>query len=77
MAYKTSRYWGQFLKIIADVTIEIPGDVNGDGEVNIADINAVIDIILNGELQLSGDVNGDGEVNIVDVNKVIAAILSD
>jgi hypothetical protein len=23
------------------------GDVNGDGEVNIADVNAVIDIILN------------------------------
>jgi hypothetical protein len=23
------------------------GDVNGDGEVNIADVNAIIDIILN------------------------------
>ena len=27
---------------------EAAGDVNGDGEVNIADVNAIIDIILLG-----------------------------
>ena len=54
----------------------IPGDVNGDGEVNIADINAVIGIILgdNGDLT-KADVNGDGIVNIADINKVIDMIL--
>ncbi|MBO4804168.1 MAG: dockerin type I repeat-containing protein [Muribaculaceae bacterium] len=52
-----------------------PGDVNGDGEVNIADVNALIDMILSGQTSASGDVNSDGEVNIADVNAVIAIIL--
>lgn len=54
------------------------GDVNGDGEVNIADINALIDIILSGGLTDNprADVNGDGEVNIADVNALIDIILN-
>jgi beta-fructofuranosidase len=57
-------------------TATIRGDVNGDGEVNIADINAIIDVILSGGANQSADVNGDGEVNIADVNAVIDIILS-
>ncbi len=53
-----------------------PGDVNGDGEVNIADVNAVMDLILSGKTSASGDVNGDSEVNIADVNAVIDLILN-
>ncbi len=55
---------------------EILGDVNGDGEVNIADVNAIIVVILGGEPNEKGnvDVNGDGEVNIADVNLVIDII---
>ena len=54
----------------------LTGDVNGDNEINIADVNAVIDMILSGNATASGDVNGDGEVNIADVNAVIDLILS-
>jgi hypothetical protein len=51
--------------------------VNGDGEVNIADINAIIDIILSGAAGNSAaDVNDDGEVNIADINAIIDMILS-
>ena len=55
----------------------IPGDVNNDKEVNIADINALIDIILGGADNTEGraDVNKDGEVNIADINAVIDIIL--
>ena len=53
-----------------------PGDVNGDGEINIADVNAVIDMILSGGGDMSGDVNGDKEVNIADVNALIDMILN-
>ena len=55
----------------------LQGDVNGDGEVNIADINAVINIILvgNGD-HTKADVNGDHKVNIADVNTIINIILS-
>ena len=55
----------------------IYGDVNGDLEVNIADVNAVIDIILTDSGNLTaGEVNGDHEVNIADVNTIISIILS-
>ena len=54
----------------------VPGDVNGDHEVNIADVNAVIDMILSGKTSSEGDVNRDGEVNIADVNAVIDMILN-
>jgi nitrogen regulatory protein PII len=49
--------------------------VNGDGEVNIADVNAVIRMILTDETSAAGDVNGDGEINISDVNAIIRIIL--
>ena len=54
----------------------LTGDVNGDGEVNIADVNAIIDMILTGNTLPKGDVNGDTEVNIADVNAVIGIILA-
>lgn len=52
------------------------GDVNGDGEVTVADINVVIDVIL-GRAPSSSvvDVNGDGEVTIADINAVIDVIV--
>ena len=51
------------------------GDVNSDGEVNISDVNALIDMILSEDSDAAGDVNGDGEINISDVNAVIDIIL--
>ena len=59
----------------AEMPVARPGDVNVDGEVNISDVNAVIDIILSSSFVASGDVNGDGEVNISDINAVIDVIL--
>ncbi len=56
------------------------GDVNCDGEINIADVNSVIDFILNADgstdIETSlADVNSDGEINIADVNMLISTIL--
>jgi len=51
------------------------GDVNGDGTVNIADVNIVIDTILAGSYTIATDVNQDGTVNISDINTLIAIIL--
>ena len=53
----------------------IPGDVNGDGSVNISDINEVIDLILGGRYAEGADVNADGSVNISDINTLISIIL--
>lgn len=57
-------------------TASVKGDVNGDGEVNIADINNVIYLILSGTTDTRADVNADGEVNIADINAIIHIILT-
>ena len=62
-----------------DFTSDIsPGDVNYDGEVTIADVNMLIDLILGSDVGDASwaDVNGDSEVNIADVNAVIATIVN-
>ena len=53
-----------------------PPDVNGDGEVNISDVNVLIDMILSGVFSPIADINGDREVNISDVNVLIDIILN-
>jgi len=71
---------------IDDVTLyafvkkDLRGDVNGDGEVNIADANIVIDLILGGTADggtmKRADVTGDGEIGIADINAIIDIILA-
>jgi hypothetical protein len=74
-AYQDHYIWREFTHIV-EMEDALRGDVNGDGEINVADVNAVIDIILNGSGDLTaGDVNGDQEVNIADVNVIIDIIL--
>ena len=53
----------------------LKGDANGDGEVNIADVNAVIRVILGYSSSNHCDVNKDGEINIADVGVIIRIIL--
>ena len=55
----------------------IPGDVNGDGRVNVSDVSALINMILGITPmdQTAGDVNGDGRVNVSDVSALINIIL--
>lgn len=57
--------------------VHLTGDVNRDGEVNIADVNTIIDIILSSGSLSTADVNGDSEVNIADINALIAIILGE
>ena len=55
--------------------VELRGDVNGDGEVNLADVNAIINVILGGDSNPRADVNKDSEINIADINTEIDIIL--
>ena len=73
--YRTNGNWYPYFgQIVEDI---FRGDVNRDLEVNIADVNAAIDIILGGNgSTIAADVNGDGEINIADVNALIDIILS-
>lgn len=55
------------------------GDVNGDGEISLGDINTVIEIILgrkvDDDTRRRADVNNDGEISISDINAVIELIM--
>lgn len=54
------------------------GDVNGDGVVDITDVNILINILLgkdSANKYTGADVNGDGTVDIADINAVLNLIL--
>ena len=55
----------------------VPGDVNGDGVCNAADVTALYNWILNGDDSqlVNGDQNGDNEINAADVTAVYNIIL--
>ncbi len=50
-------------------------DVNGDGVVDINDVNRVVNTILGRASWSTADVNGDGRVNVQDLNKVVNVML--
>ena len=77
-AYQADEHWPPYFgQIVEDLMPDVvPGDVNSDLEVNIADVNATIDTILSGDSNTLADVNGDGEINIADINAIIDIILS-
>lgn len=62
-----------------DVDCGMKGDVNKDWEIGVADVNALIDIILGAKVddctRWRADVNGDNEINVADVNALIDVIL--
>ena len=62
-------------RLASFVYMQLRGDVNHDSETNIADVNAVINNILQGPTDSNCDVNHDGEVNIADVRAIINWIL--
>ena len=74
-SYKAANQW----KLFKFGSSWLKGDVNGDGEVNIADINALLNIILGNiaddETMLRADVNEDGEINVGDINALVDIIL--
>ena len=59
----------------SDQADAILGDVNGDGLVDISDVNAVINAMLGKGAPDGCDLTGDGVVDITDVNAVINAML--
>ena len=56
-------------------TSGVYGDVNGDGKVDVEDVNATINIILDlkdaTDYPGSADLNEDGKVDVEDVNEII------
>lgn len=55
--------------VAADTSNVSPGDINGDGDVNILDLIRLKKYIAGADVELVGsaDTNGDGDVNILDL----------
>ena len=63
------------MELVYSALLKLKGDVNDDKEVNVADVNRMLDIIMSGENLPEGDVNGDGEINVADIDAIISIIL--
>ena len=68
---------GSTTKINIDRWAKATGDINGDGEVNVSDVTALINKILGSSTYSDAvcDINGDGEINVSDVTALINLIL--
>jgi hypothetical protein len=62
-----------------DFVVELYGDVNFDGSVNINDIVIMVNFVLGGtptdEQFITGDMNQDGILNIVDIILIVNEVL--
>ena len=75
-----SQYYGSAPPIIVDPPTFVPGDVTGDGKVNVQDVaklaKAALNLVtLTDTEKKAGDVTGDGKINVQDVAKVAKAAL--
>ena len=56
----------------------LPGDLNGDDQINVSDVVILVNTILNGgNYSYSADVNQDGSIDVLDVVMLVGNILSE
>ena len=75
--YLQTDYWHKFMTIEEGY---IPGDVNSDGLVNVTDIVATVNYIMEKNPanfnKAAADLNGDGEINVTDIVKMVSIIMA-
>ena len=54
----------------------IVGDVNGDGEVSIADLTMLASLVSEDSSNERSDVNGDGETSVADITSLVNILMS-
>ena len=74
--YKKTFHWYWFDTMIEEDFDHLTGDVDGDNEINIADICALINQILAAHYTEYADVNRDGEIDIADITALIDILLN-
>ena len=74
--YESAEQWNKFY-ILHDYLLY---DVNGDGYVDVADVNMVVAQVLGNKPEginlLVADANGDGHIDVADVNIIVQAVLN-
>lgn len=52
----------------------LKGDINGDGKLSAADVNALTALVRKGKADISYDINGDGKISAADINALMSII---
>ena len=73
--YQNANEWKTFFFISDSETEPSDGDVNGDGEVSIADVTALVTLGMSSSSNENSDINGDGETSIADVTTLVNMIM--
>ncbi len=60
---------------ISFVVLEATEDVDGDGEVTVRDVLAVLNCLLNREIDIDADMDGDRTISLIDVLRVLKAVV--
>lgn len=80
--YKAANGWKNFALIDNSLSVQesYPGDLNGDGRVDVGDLTSLVSLILDnsqeGVSHDAADLNGDGLVNVADYTFLVAIILN-
>jgi hypothetical protein len=70
--YATKDDWIDSDEAVANVNaLGVKGDVNGDGDVDIADAVTVLNFMADGSNDSSADINSDGKVDIADFVSIL------
>ena len=78
VATGTSTQYTDYTPILSFVYREsLKGDVNGDGEVGIPDVTALVALLLDQSSNERSDVNGDGETGVADLTALVHLLLGD
>lgn len=76
--YKQAEGWKAF-KYILEIGSPQPGDANCDGTVDVSDVTATVNSILDKEeghfVESAADMNGDGIINVADIIIMVSHIL--
>ena len=76
---QTEGNWTKNKQVTLQGQSGIFGDIDGNGKVDVGDVNILVNIILgkenNADYISHGDVDGDGKIDVGDVNLVVNIIL--
>ena len=77
---RLSWFFGYIGEPEEDFEVELYGDVNFDGTLNVLDVVEIVGFVLNStipteEQLLTGDMNQDGILNILDVINLVSQIV--
>ncbi len=71
----TESKWSNTKEVVLKAGENLRGDVDGNGNVTVDDVTALIDVLLTGNATPSADCDNNGRVNIDDVTALINYIL--